>query len=360
VQRRTPLLIAAFALAALSAAPLTACAPVGGTPEIALLLPDKKTARYETFDRPVFEERVAERGEYDVLYANADQDAAKQQQQAESALAAGVKVLVLDPVDAKAAATIVGAATAQGVPVVAYDRLIDGGGLAYYISFDNVRVGELQAEALGEALAGDGNSGEGASGDGILMVNGSPTDSNAALFREGARRVLEERGVTVLAEYSTPDWSPDKAQDWVAGQISQYGDRIAAVYAANDGTASGAIAALRAADVDPLPPVTGQDAELTAIQRILTGDQYMTVYKALRPQAQRAADVAVDLVEGRTVTGDLEVDGTPATLLVPVAVRRDDILTTVIADGFWTAEDICTPAYAAACAAAGIREDDTP
>jgi len=355
VQRRTLLLTAAFALAALAAAPLTSCAPVGGTPEIALLLPDKKTARYETFDRPVFEERVAERGDYDVLYANADQDAAKQQQQAESALAAGVKVLVLDPVDAKAAATIVSAAAAQGVPVVAYDRLVEGGGLAYYISFDNVRVGELQAEALGDALAADGSE-----DGGILMVNGSPTDSNAALFREGARRVLDERGVTVLAEYSTPDWSPDKAQDWVAGQISQYGDRIAAVYAANDGTASGAIAALRAADVDPLPIVTGQDAELTAIQRILTGDQYMTVYKALRPQARRAADVAVDLVEGRAVTGELEVDGTPATLLVPVAVRRDDILTTIVADGFWTVEDICTPAYAAACAAAGIREDDTP
>lgn len=359
MQRRTPLLTAALALAALVAAPLTGCAPVGGTPEIALLLPDKKTARYETFDRPVFEERVAERGDFDVLYANADQDAAKQQQQAESALAAGVKVLVLDPVDAKAAATIVSAATAQGVPVVAYDRLVEGGGLAYYISFDNVRVGELQAEALGDALD-DALAAGGRADGGILMVNGSPTDSNAALFREGARRVLEERGVRILAEYSTPDWSPDKAQDWVAGQISQYGDRIAAVYAANDGTASGAIAALRAADVDPLPIVTGQDAELTAIQRILTGDQYMTVYKALRPQAQRAADVAVDLVEGKSVTGELEVDGTPATLLVPVAVRRADILTTIVADGFWTVEDICTPAYAAACAAAGIREDGTP
>ena len=355
MQRRTPLSAAASVLAALLAIAAAGCAPVGGAPEIALLLPDKKTARYETFDRPIFEERVAARGDYDVLYANADQDAAKQQQQAESALAAGVKVLVLDPVDAKAAATIVGAATAQGVPVVAYDRLVDGGGLAYYISFDNVRVGELQAEALAQALAADG-----APDGGVLMVNGSPTDSNAALFREGARRVLAERGVTVLAEYSTPDWSPDKAQDWVAGQISQYGERIAAVYAANDGTASGAIAALRAADVQPLPIVTGQDAELTAIQRILTGDQYMTVYKALRPQAERAADVAVDLVEGREVTGELEVDGTPATLLVPVAVTVDDIVSTVIADGFWTVEDICTPAYAAACTAAGIREDETP
>lgn len=332
----------------------TACAPAQGGPDVALLLPDKKTARYETFDRPVFEERVAERGDYSVLYANADQDAAKQQQQAESALAAGVRVLVLDPVDAKAATTIVNAANAQGVPVVAYDRLVEGGNLAYYVSFDNVQVGELQAAALVDALEERGDP-----DGGVLMVNGSPTDSNAARFREGALRVLEQAGVRILAEYATPDWSPDKAQDWVAGQISQYGDRIAAVYAANDGTASGAIAALRAADVSPLPIVTGQDAELTALQRIVSGDQYMTVYKALRPQAQRAADVAIDLLEGREVTGDLMVDGTPATLLTPVAVTVSDIADTVIADGFWTVEDICTPEYAAACEAAGIREDSS-
>ena len=174
--------VAVLAMAALVAGALSACAPADG-PRIALLLPDKKTARYETFDRPVFEERVAERGDYGVLYANADQDAAKQQQQAESALAAGVEVLVLDPVDAKAAATIVNAARAQDVPVVSYDRLVEGGGLAYYVSFDNERVGELQADALSRAL-------EGREDDGILMVNGSPTDSNAALFRKGAIDVL--------------------------------------------------------------------------------------------------------------------------------------------------------------------------
>lgn len=347
--------VAATLVGALLAAALPGCAPAADGPAIALLLPDKKTARYETFDRPVFEERVAERGDYGVLYANADQDAAKQQAQAESALAAGVDVLVLDPVDAKAAATIVGAARAQDVPVISYDRLVEGGGLAYYVSFDNERVGELQADALARAIEE-----RDVAGGGILMVNGSPTDSNAALFRAGAMRVLEQRDVPILAEYATPDWSPDKAQDWVAGQISQFGDRIVAVYAANDGTASGAIAALRASDVSPLPLVTGQDAELTAIQRILTGDQYMTVYKALRPQAQLAADVAVDLVEGREVTGDLDLDGTPTTLLVPVAVTVDDILDTVIADGFWTIEDICTPDYRAACDAAGIPEDETP
>lgn len=340
------LLATAMALAAAGCA-----AQSGGTEgTIALLLPDAKTARYETFDRPYFEERVAELGDFRVLYSNADQDAAKQQQQAESALAAGTDVLVLDPVDGNAAVSIVAAANAQGVPVIAYDRMISGGELAYHVSFDNEKVGQLQAETLVAGL--DAAEREDA---GILMINGSPTDSNAALFRTGAREVLDAAAVTVLAEYSTPDWSPDKAQEWTAGQISQFGDRIAAVYAANDGTASGAVSALKAANVAPYPLVTGQDAELTALQRILTGDQYMTVYKAIKPQARLAAEVAVTLVRGDEVTAPTEIDGVPTTLLEPVAVTVDTIADTVIADGFWRVEDICTPAYAAACAAAGLR-----
>jgi D-xylose transport system substrate-binding protein len=285
-----------------------------------------------------------------VLYANADQDAAKQQQQAESALAAGAKVLVLDPVDSRAAVTIVNEANAQDVPVISYDRLIAGGELAYYVSFHNEKVGELQASALVDALAAGGED-----SPGILMVNGSPTDNNAKLFAEGAHSVLDGTDLRILADYETPDWSPDKAQAWVAGQISQYGDAIAGVYAANDGIASGAISALRAANVEPMPVVTGQDAELSAIQRILTGDQRMTVYKAIKPQAELAAEVAVALLKGEQVTAPLEVDGTPATLLDPVAVTVDNILETVVADGFWSIDDICTPTYRQACLAAGLR-----
>ncbi|MET0861851.1 MAG: substrate-binding domain-containing protein [Microbacterium sp.] len=344
---RIPAALAAVTLVLVS---LTGCsAPAASEGTIALLLPDAKTARYETFDRPVFEERVAELGDYDVLYANADQDAAKQQQQAESALANGAGVLVLDPVDGKAAVSIVAAANAADVPVISYDRLIAGGDLAYYVSFDNEQVGVLQATALVEALDATGTS-----DPGILMVNGSPTDSNATSFSEGARSVLATSDVRILAEYDTPDWSPDKAQAWIAGQISQYGDQIDGVYAANDGTASGAISAFKAAEVSPLPLVTGQDAELSAIQRIIAGEQYMTVYKALRQQAELAAEVAVALLNGEGVTAPMEVDGIPATLLDPVAVTADNVMETVVADGFWTVADICTPNYAEACAAAGI------
>lgn len=351
----TPLArIAAATLLIVAATATTGCTgqqapPSDGAGSIALLLPDADTARYETFDRPVFEERVAELGDYDVLYANADQDAAKQQQQAESALAAGAAVLVLDPVDANAAVSIVRSANDQDVPVISYDRLIAGGDLAYYISFDNEKVGRLQAESFVEAVT------EADAGDGILMLNGSPTDSNAALFREGAHGVIDPSGLRVLAEYDTPEWSPDEAQDWVAGQISQFGDDIAGVYAANDAVAGGAISALKAAGVAPFPIVTGQDAELSALQRIITGDQHMTVYKAIKPQAELAAEIAVALLEGEEVSAPAETNGVPTTLLDPVAVTVDNILETVVADGFWTVADICTPAYADACEAAGIR-----
>lgn len=345
--RRVLALLGAAALAL----PLAACTRAeseGGT--IALLLPDAKTARYETFDRPVFEDRVAELGDYRVMYTNADGDAAKQQQQAESALASGARVLVLDPVDSRAAASIVNQANAQGVPVIAYDRMIEGGRLDYYISFDNEKVGTLQAQALVEGL-----SAEGRADDGILMVNGSPTDSNAAQFRAGALEILEDAGLDILASYDTPDWSPDKAQDWVAGQLTRYGDDIAGVYAANDGIAGGAISAMKAENISPWPIVTGQDADLAAIQRILTGDQHMTVYKALKTQAERAADVAVALLNGDEVTAPTTVGGVPATLLDPVAVTIDNIRETVVDDGFWTIEDICTSAYEDACARAGLQ-----
>ena len=361
---RTPRAIAA-AVAALLAVPMLAGCTNGvqsGAPsdpetaKIGLLLPDSVTARYESADRPYFEERISELcPRCEVLYANADADAAKQQQQAESMLTQGVSVLVLDPYDGKAAASIVTLAKNRGVPVIAYDRLIDSPDLAYYISFDNELVGRLQAESLLAKLDADGiEPGDG----GILMVNGSPTDNNASQFKRGAHAVIDASGYDVLAEFDTPGWDPAKAQDWVAGQIIQFGDRIVGVYAANDPTAGGAIASLMAAGVSPIPPVTGQDAELAGLQRILVGDQYMTVYKALEPEAHQAATLAVELVNGRTPPGQVDVAvqevQIPSFLLDPVAVTRAQIKPVVIDDGFFTLEQLCTPDYAAACAAAGL------
>ena len=292
--------------ALLTATTLTACggnnppaesgsSQAGPAVKIGLLLPESKTTRYEAFDRPLFEAKMKSLGNYQVVYSNADQDAAKQQQQAESALTDGVKVLVLDPVNANSAASIVASAKAQDVPVISYDRLVAGTtDLAYYISFDNEQVGVLQGNALVDKLAADGTKNAG-----ILMVNGSPTDGNAVLFKKGAHSVLDKSDVKILAEYDTPDWSPDKAQDFVAGQITQFAGQIDAVYAANDGTAGGAVAALKAANVEPWPVITGQDAELTAIQRIVSGDQYMTIYKAIKTEAELSRNSGRPAGQGR-------------------------------------------------------------
>jgi D-xylose transport system substrate-binding protein len=347
---------AALALAACTNGVAGAVERDPATAKIGLLLPDSVTARYDSADRPYFEARVAELcPDCQVLYGNADGDTAKQQQQAESMLTQGVSVLVLDPYDGRAAASIVGLATSRGVPVIAYDRLIHSPDLAYYVSFDNELVGKLQAQALIERLRELGiEPGDG----GILMVNGSPTDNNASQFKAGAHAVIDASGYEVLAEFDTPGWDPAKAQDWVAGQITRFGSRIVGVYAANDPTAGGAIASLKAAGVTPLPPVTGQDAELAGLQRILAGDQYMTVYKALQPEAERAAELAIELVNGRHPAGQVQVDvdGTsiPSFLLEPVAVTRDRIGTIVLDDDFFTRAQLCTSDYAALCAQAGL------
>ncbi len=320
----------------------------GGAKKIALLLPENKTARYEAFDKPMFEAAVkAGCPDCQVLYSNANQDAAKQQQQAEAAITQGANVIVMSAVDGKSAATIVQNAKSQGVPVVAYDRFIAGSD--YYVSFDNKKVGELQGTGLVDAMKKAGKT----SGD-IVMINGAPTDANAADFKAGAHSVLDNSGYKIAAEYDTPDWSPDKAQAWMESQIGAVKANLTGVYAANDGTGGGAIAALKGGGVNPLPPVTGQDAELAAIQRILAGDQALTIYKAIKPQAEDAAKNAIALANGQKPTASADKDGVPATLLDPVVVTAENIKDTVVADGFYKASDICTPEYADACAKAGI------
>jgi D-xylose transport system substrate-binding protein len=177
--------------------------------KIAILLPETKTARYETQDLPHFKARLQALGfnvQADLIYSNANQDAAAQQAQAEAALTNGARVLVLDPVDSDAAASIADLAKAHGVPVIAYDRLVKGSdGVSYYISFDNEQVGRLQGQSLLDALSG-------VSTPQIVMINGSPTDNNATQFKRGVHAVLDGQ-VVIAKEYDTPDWSPDKAQD---------------------------------------------------------------------------------------------------------------------------------------------------
>jgi D-xylose transport system substrate-binding protein len=324
--------------------------------KIALLLPESKTARYETQDRPLFTKKVEELCENcEIIYSNADQDAAKQQQQAEAALTQGAQVLVLDPVDAASAETIVKQAKAKNVPVISYDRLIDSADIDYYISFDNEKVGELQATALKDKMGDKGT---------IVMINGAPTDNNAKLFKAGAHSVFDESNIKIGKEYDTPDWSPDKAQSEMEQAITALGDDgFQGVYAANDGTAGGAIAAMKSAGIDSADrPTTGQDAELAAIQRIIAGTQFMTIYKAVKPEAEQAAQLAVALAQGDEpdadlITGEVDAGGAkiPSIILDPVVVNKENVNDTIVADGFWTAEQICTAAYEADCKAAGIE-----
>jgi D-xylose transport system substrate-binding protein len=329
----------------------------GGSGSIALLLPESKTARYESQDRPNFERKAKELcADCEIIYSNADQDAAKQQQQAEAAITKGAKVLVLDPVDAASAGAIVNRAKQSQIPVVSYDRLITDADIDYYISFDNEQVGKLQGESLVKKLTDDGAKGD------LIMINGAPTDNNAKLFKEGAHSVIDDSDYTVAKEYDTPDWSPDKAQQEMEQAITAVGKGgFVGVYAANDGTAGGAIAAMKGNGIDPKKiPTTGQDAELAAIQRILIGEQYMTVYKAIKAEAEAAAELAVSLAKGETPSGaDDQIDNgmkqVPSILLTPVAVTKDNINDTIIKDKFWSVDEICTGKYAAGCKEAGIQ-----
>ena len=326
--------------------------------KIALLLPESKTTRYDQQDRPRFEKRVKELcPDCKVIYSNADQDPAKQQTQAEAAITNGAKVLVLDAVDVASAGAIVRRAKQSKIPVISYGRLVSKAPLDYYVSIDPFKVGQQQAKSLVDKL------GSKASGARVIMINGSPTDSNAAPYKRGAQQTLEKAGVKVVKSYDTPDWSPDKAQREMEQSVSAVGKNgFDAVYVANDGMATGAIAALKGAGIDPAQrPVTGQDAELAGVQRVLAGEQLMTVYQPIPKIASTAAELAVPLAQGKKPAASLapsKVDNgagqVPSALLDTIAVTKDNVDSTVVKDGFLKPSAICTGRYKTACEDAGI------
>jgi D-xylose transport system substrate-binding protein len=326
--------------------------------KIAFLLPESKTTRYEQQDRPNFIARVRQLcPNCEVLYSNADQDAAKQQQQAEQAITNGAKVMVLDAVDVKAAGAIVTRAKQAGIPVISYGRLISDADLDYYVSIDPKKVGEQQGQALLDALKKEGKP----TGP-VVAIHGSPTDSNAPPYKQGAHSVLDKAGVKFAKEFDTPDWSPDKAQTEMEQAITGVGkDGFAGVYVANDGMASGAIAAMKGASIDPAArPVTGQDAEVAGLQRILAGEQLMTVYQPIKKIAAASAELAVPLARGEKPPGiataktDNGKEQVPSVLIDTVVITKDNINDTVIKDGFVTPAQLCTGKYAQACQTAGI------
>ncbi|MFD7707345.1 sugar ABC transporter substrate-binding protein [Streptomyces sp. NPDC059785] len=326
---------------------------------VGLLLPEKENSRYEKFDYPIIKEKVAEltgdQGTVD--YANAGQSATKQKSQLEQMITDKVDVLLVDAVDSAAIASGVKKAKAAGIPVIAYDRLAQGP-IDAYVSFDNELVGEVQGRALVEAL------GENAATSQIVMMNGSPTDPNAAEFKSGALSELEGK-VDIAKRFDTKDWKPENAKTNMEQAISALGlDNIAGVYSANDGMAGAVIEALKETGATKIPPVTGQDAELEAVQRILTGDQFMSVYKSYPQEASAAAEMAVSKVQGRSIEFDALTRDTvdsptdkkiPAQLVPVVALTDKNIEETVVKDGIYTVKQICTAKYASACSKAGLK-----
>ncbi|MEU8519461.1 substrate-binding domain-containing protein [Streptomyces sp. NBC_01216] len=332
---------------------------------VGLLLPENQATRYEQFDKPVIEERIARltNNKGTVRYANARNDAALQARQLESMITTGVDVLIVDAVDSKSIADAIRKADEAGVPVVAFDRLAEGP-IDGYVSFDNEQVGHIQGKALLEALRSGASSGSGSPTGKIVMMNGSPTDPNAAVFKKGAHTELDGE-VEVGMEYDTQDWKPENAKANMEAAIASLGkDTVIGVYSANDGMAGGVITALKSAGVTDLPPVTGQDAELAAVQRIVAGDQYMTVYKQYAPEAAAAAEMAILLARhiglGPAAHTDIETptEKSVPTVRVPViALVRDNIKDTVVNDGVYTVEQICVPELLDACAELGLTPE---
>ncbi|MEK5162581.1 D-xylose ABC transporter substrate-binding protein [Paenibacillus sp. FSL R5-0527] len=287
-------------------------------------------------DRDIFTEKVQELGgEVKVLAANGDD--ATQLSQAEQLISQGVDVLVVIAHNAEATAPIVDKAHKEGIKVIAYDRMINNAEVDYYISFDNVRVGELQAQAV-TAAAQKGN---------IVYIGGADTDNNAHMFKEGAMNVLkplEEKGdIKIVYDQFSKDWKPEEALKNMENALTANKNDVQGVVAANDATAGGAIQALTAQGMAGKVPVSGQDADLAAVQRIAEGTQLMTVYKPIKSIATKAAEMAVSAAKGENIGTDKTVNNgkidVPSVLLDPIPVDKSS-LNTVIEDGFHKLEDV--------------------
>ncbi len=331
-----------------------AAAPEGN---ITVLLPDSaSSARWEADDRRFLSAAFDAAG-VDYTIVNAEGDAAAQVTQAEQAITNGAKVLLLVNLDSGSGAAIIEAAHAAGVKVIDYDRLtIEGSGADFYVSFDNEAVGRLQGEGIVAAVDAAGLEAPVR----VAVLNGSPTDNNATLFKNGYDGVInplfEAGDWEEVDDQFVPGWDNQQALVIFEQMLTAAGGDIDAAVAANDGLAGAVIAALQNQGL-PFIPVTGQDATVGGIQNILAGRQSMTVYKAIKAEAEAAAQLAIALLTGEDtsalVTGAVNNGTTdvPSVLLVPVAVTKDNIAETVIADGFRNWEEICVGEFEEFCPA---------
>ena len=322
----------------------------GATGKVGVILPDtKSSARWETQDRPALEKAFQAAGvEFDIQNANGDK--AAMATIADQMIANGATVLAIVNLDNESGAAIEKKAASQGVQTIDYDRLTLGGGADYYVSFDNTEVGKLQGTGLAKCLG---------SGDKkIVYLNGSPSDSNATAFSQGAHSVLDPMtNYTVVAEQAVPDWDNQQAGTIYEQMYTAQGGNIDGVLAANDGLGNAVIAINK--KNSKVIPVTGQDATVQGLQNILAGDQCMTVFKDTNKEAAALAKVAIALAKGETPTTTGTVQDTQANrevaaiLETPEAIYKENVKDVVTAGGT-TAAELCTGAYAATCTELGI------
>lgn len=328
---------------ALSVFVLVGCgqdADSGGSGEgeltIGLSVADLTLERWQ-HDRDIFIETAESLGAK-VVVQSADGDESVQNNQVENLLTQGVDVIVIIPHNSDSIGAAAQQATDEGVPVLAYDRMINNADIEAYISFDNVRVGEMQAEYIVEQVP-TGN---------YFMMGGAPTDNNAYLFREGQMNIIQplvdSGDITIVGDQWADDWSADNALNIMENALTAANNQIDAVVASNDNTAGGAIEALNAQGLAGQVAISGQDADLAGIQRIVEGTQSMTVYKPIHRIASEAAELAVAIARGESI----DFDGTlnngvmdvPTFLLDPISVNKDNLLETVVEDGFHSYDDV--------------------
>lgn len=289
-------------------------------------------------DKDLVEQRAKELGA-EVVTQVADNNNDAQVKQAENLLSQGVDVLIVIPHDGTVAASIVDAAKRQGVPVISYDRLIKNPAVDLYVSHQVEKIGELQADyALKHAPKGN-----------YFLIKGASTDNNAVLLANGQMKILKpaiDRGdIKIVFDQYTKDWQPSEAKTNTENALTQNSNNVVAIVASNDGTAGGAISALAEQNLAGKVVVTGQDADLAALQRIVQGTQTMTVYKPIQPLAYSAVDNAVKLAKGEKITPDTTIDvngkPVPAILQTPVAVDINNIASTIFKDNFQPRDKVC-------------------
>jgi D-xylose transport system substrate-binding protein len=327
----------------------------GKTPKVGVILPDtKSSARWETADKPLLEAAFKAAGvQYDIQ--NAQGDKTQFQTIADQMITGGANVLMIVNLDSGTGKAVLDKAKGQGVATIDYDRLTLNGGAQYYVSFDNVAVGTLQGEGLAKCLEAKGKKSAN-----IVYLNGSPTDNNATLFKQGYDGILSKMTqYKKVADQSVPDWDNQQAGTIFEQMYTKQNGKIDGVLAANDGLGNAAIAILKKNNANGEVPVTGQDATVQGLQNILNGDQCMTVYKAVKKEADAAAQLAVGLAKGekppapQTIKDPESGADVPAVLLQPVAITIDNV-NDVVADGYVKKDELCAGSFASKCADAGV------